>query len=169
LSIVSSTRVFALLVMLPIIIRIFRGPASRVPTNNAPVGADKLDVWLIRFCPFIESIGFMLMGQARNTHEYIASGCLASFGGLGPPTLQSALTKHVAKEDVGRLLGALSLLGAISRVISPTILNLLYSFTVATCPQTVFYVLSGAMFIGLLLSTLVRPHGSSCMFLSDFQ
>ena len=99
------------------------------------------------------------MSLARNTGEYYASGALAALGGLGPPTLQSALTKHVAREDVGRLLGALSLLGSISRVVSPTVLNLLYSFTVGTCPQMVFYVLSGAMFVGFLMSWGVKAHG----------
>jgi uncharacterized BrkB/YihY/UPF0761 family membrane protein len=100
------------------------------------------------------------MGHARNTGEYYAGGSLAALGGLGPPILQSALTKHVAKEDVGRLLGALSLVGAISRVVSPTIFNLLYSFTVATKPQAVFYALSGAMFMAFIMSLGVKAHGA---------
>jgi hypothetical protein len=157
--------VFVLIVILPLLIRIFRGPASQA-SQRPVVGADTLEVWLIRFCPFIEMIGFFCMSLARNTVEYCAFGALAACGGLGPPTLQSALTKHVAKEDVGRLLGALSLLGSISRVVSPTVLNLLYSFTVGTCPQTVFYVLSGAMFIGFLMSWGVRAHGIPSLGLS---
>jgi hypothetical protein len=104
-------------------------------------------------------VGFFCMGMARTTNEYYASGSIAALGGLGPPTLQSALTKHVAKEDVGKLLGALSLVGSLSRVVSPTVLNLLYSFTVGTCPQTVFYVLSGSMFVGFLMSWGVKAHG----------
>lgn len=159
MSIVGSTRVFILIVVLPILIRTFRGPASRASQQPA-VGTDNLEVWLIRFCPFIEMIGFFCMSLAQNTAQYCAFGALAALGGLGPPTLQSALTKHVAREDVGRLLGALSLLGAISRVVSPTVLNLLYSFTVGTYPQTVFYVLSGAMFIGFLMSWGVKAHGN---------
>ena len=101
------------------------------------------------------------MSFAKTTNQYYASGALTAMGGLGPPTLQSALTKHVAKEEVGRLLGALSLLGSMSRVVSPTVLNLLYSFTVATCPQTIFYVLSGAMCVGFILSWGVRAHGNN--------
>ena len=98
---------------------------------------------------------------ARTTNQYYASGALAAIGGMGLPTLHSALTKHVDKEEVGRLLGALSLLGSLGRVVSPTVLNLLYSFTVGTCPQAVFYVLSGAMFVGFLLSWGIRAHGIS--------
>ena len=104
-------------------------------------------------------IAFMCMSFAKTTNQYYAAGALVACGGMGPPTLQSALTKHVAKEDVGRLLGALSLLGSLSRVVSPLVLNSLYSFTVGTCPQAIFYVLSGAMFLGFLLSWGVIPHG----------
>jgi hypothetical protein len=150
--------VFILVVVLPLIIRIVRGPRSQTP-STAGIGADNLEVWLIRLCPAIEMVGFMCMSFAKTTNQYYASGALAAMGGLGPPILQSALTKHVAKEEVGRLLGALSLLGSISRVVSPTVLNLLYSFTVATVPQTIFYVLSGAMCTGFLLSWGVRAHG----------
>jgi hypothetical protein len=150
--------VVVLLVVLPLIVRIVRGPRSQTP-STAGIGADNLEVWLIRLCPAIEMVGFMCMSFAKTTNQYYASGALAAMGGLGPPTLQSALTKHVAKEEVGRLLGALSLLGSISRVVSPTVLNLLYSFTVATCPQTIFYVISGAMCIGFILSWGVRAHG----------
>ena len=151
-------RVFVLLIVLPVIIRIVRGPRSRTP-STAGIGADNLEVWLIRLCPAIEMAGFLCMSFAKTTNQYYASGALAAMGGIGPPTLQSALTKHVAKEEVGRLLGALSLLGSMSRVVSPTVLNLLYSFTVATCPQTIFYVIAGAMCVGFILSWGVRAHG----------
>jgi len=124
------------------------------------VGADSLEVWLIRLCPFIEMCGFMLMSFAKTTNQYYAGGAFTALGGIGPPTLQSALTKHVAKEEVGRLLGALSIIGALSRVVSPMVLNLLYSFTVATRPQTIFYVLTGSMGIAFIMSWGIRPHGS---------
>ena len=152
-----------LLIILPIVIRIFRGPQSRSSSNPATAGADNLEVWLIRLCPLIELIGFMCMSFARTTWQYYASGAIIALGAMGPPSLQSALTKHVAKEDTGRMFGALGLLGCISRVISPTVLNLLYSFTVSTVPQTIFYVLAGAMFVGFVLSWGVRAHGIDCL------
>ena len=152
-----------LTIILPIIIRVVRGSQSQTP-STAGIGADNLEVWLIRLCPFIETIGYMCMSFARTSNQYYAAGAINALGAIGPPTLQSALTKHVAKEEVGRLLGALSLLGSLSRVISPTVLNLLYSFTVGTCPQTIFYVLSVAMFIGFLLSWGVRAHGTAINF-----
>jgi len=148
-----------LLIVLPIIIRVVRGPPSRTPPTIT-VGADNLEVWLIRLCPFIEMCGFMLMSFAKTTNQYYAGGAFTALGGIGPPTLHSALTKHVAKEEVGRLLGALSTIGAMSRVVSPMVLNLLYSFTVATCPQTIFYLLTGAMGIAFIMSCGLRAHGS---------
>lgn len=153
----GSARVFILVVVLPNVVRLFRGPNAR----TTHIGADNLEVWLIRLCPLIEMIGFLCMSTAKTTGQYYAAGALTALGGMGPPTLQSALTKHVDKEEVGRLLGALSLLGSLSRVISPTVLNLLYSFTVGTVPQTIFYVLAGAMFTAFSLSWGVRAHGIS--------
>lgn len=158
MSIIGTVRVFVLLIVLPTIIRVVRGPRSQSPSRDG-IGADNLEVWLIRLCPFIEMVAFMCMSFAKTSNQYYASGALTALGGMGPPTLQSALTKHVAKEEVGRLLGALSLLGSLSRVVSPIVLNLLYSFTVGTCPQTIFYVLSGAMFVAFLMSWGVRAHG----------
>jgi hypothetical protein len=99
---------------------------------------------------------------ARTSIQYYAGGVFLAMGGMGPPTLQSALTKHVAKEEVGRLLGALSLLGSLSRGLSPTVLNLLYSFTVKSCPQTVFIVLAGFMFTAFVVSWGVKAHGIIC-------
>lgn len=149
-----------LLVLLPLIVRIFRGPRSQ-SLSTAGVGADNLDVWLIRLCPLIETLGFLCMSCAQTTIQYYASGALIALGAFGSPTLHSSLTKHVAKEEVGRLLGALSLLGSLSRIVSPLVLNLLYSFTVATCPQTIFYFLAGVMFIGFVLSWGVKAHGEN--------
>jgi MFS-type transporter involved in bile tolerance (Atg22 family) len=149
-----------LLVLLPLIVRIVRGRHSRT-LSTAGVGADNLDVWLIRLCPLVEMFGFLSLANAQTTIQYYASGALTALGAFGSPTLHSALTKHVAKEEVGRLLGALSLLGSLSRIVSPLVLNLLYSFTVATFPQAIFYFLSGIMFIGFVLSWGVKAHGNN--------
>ena len=144
--------------VLPLIIRVVKGPSSQTP-STAAVGADNLDVWLIRFCPFVGMLSYVYKSFARTTNQYYASGALAAVAGFGTPTLHSALTKHVAKDEVGRLLGALSLLGSLSRVVGPIVLNLLYSFTVGSCPQMVFYVLSGAMFVAFCMSLGIRAHG----------
>ena len=124
-----------------------------------PVGPDSLEAWIIRLCPFIEALGYLGMSFSKTTMQYYASGVVVAMACMGPPALQSALTKHVAKEDVGRLLGALSLMGSLNRVVGPTVLSFLYSFTVKSCPQTVFYVVAGVMFIGFILTLGIRAHG----------
>lgn len=124
------------------------------------VGADDLEVWLIRLCPFIETIGFLCNSFAKTTGQYYAAGALTTSAGMGLPILQSTLTKHVAKEEIGALLGALSLLASLSRVVSPLVLNMLYSYTIGTCPQAIFYLLAALMFLGFLLSLGVRAHGT---------
>lgn len=59
---------------------------------------------------------------------------MASMGGVGSPTLQSALTKHIPHDQIGQLLGATGLLHALARVVCPTIFNLIYAQTVGTYP-----------------------------------
>ena len=58
-----------------------------------------------------------------------------------------------------KLLGALATLQSLSRVVSPTVLGLLYSYTVGSFPQAVFYVLFTTLSCGFLVSWLVRPNG----------
>jgi hypothetical protein len=67
----------------------------------------------------------------------------------------------VPPESLGRLLGAIGLLHALSRVIAPILFNGLYMATVDTFPQA-FFVLMFALFVVVLVATLlVRPHGKS--------
>ena len=105
MTIVGSVRVFALLIVLPSIIRLVRGPASQ-NTSLGAIGADNLEVWLIRACPLIEMIGFTFMGLAKSSEAYYVGGSIAAFGGLGPPTLQSASFELFRGEVLSSVSGA---------------------------------------------------------------
>ncbi|KAK3044359.1 hypothetical protein LTS18_001484, partial [Coniosporium uncinatum] len=79
-------------------------------------------------------------------------------GGIGSPTLQSALTKHVPPDKTGQLLGASGLLHALARVVSPTIFNGIYSATVGKFTQTVFVCLTVTFGAAFVVSWMVKPH-----------
>ncbi|GAO51553.1 hypothetical protein G7K_5652-t1 [Saitoella complicata NRRL Y-17804] len=153
LSIVGSTRVFILLVVLPLIMRYFRSETS---DDRHGSGADRLDIWIVRAAAFVETIGYASKALAGNTAQYYLASALAASAGFGSPALQSALIKHVPKEKTGELLGALSVLQSISRVVTPTVLGLIYSWTVGTDPRAVLYVMTGAMCSGFIFSWFVR-------------
>jgi len=89
---------------------------------------------------------------------FTVAAIFASFGGIGSPTLQSALTKHVPQDRVGQLLGATGLLHALARIVAPIFFNLLYAATVDTFPQAIFVVLTGCFSIAFTVSWFIKPH-----------
>jgi MFS family permease len=156
-SIVNASRVFALLVILPLLTRIFRGKNGHTLTRNS--GSDLFDLSIIRIAIFFDMMGYLGFILARKGELFALSGALAAVGGIGNPTLGAALTKHVPQDKVGQLLGATGLLHAIARVIGPTIFNGIYSATVGSYRQTVFVTLCATFGLAFVCSWFVRPHG----------
>ncbi|KAJ5388594.1 hypothetical protein N7509_011135 [Penicillium cosmopolitanum] len=154
-SIINVVRVINLFVVLPAVAYFFRTPS---PDNGSIRGSDMLDIVLIRVSVVFDVLGYVGYAMSKHPAMMILSGAVASLGGMGSPTLQSSLTKHVPHERVGQLLGATGLLHALARVVAPTIFNLIYSLTVATYPQTVFVSLAAVFGLAFLMSLLIRPH-----------
>lgn len=156
-SVCNISRVSALVVILPLLSFLVRGRAGSRPQPNS--GSDQLDLWTIRTSVLFEIIGFAGYALANKGNMFLVSGIFASFGGIGSPTLQSALTKHVPHDRTGELLGATGLLHALARIVCPTVFNLIYAATVGTFPQTVFVVLSAWFGVAFAISWGIRPHG----------
>ena len=167
ISSVNISRVSCLLILLPVVTRLVRGkPGSRVQQNT---GCDQLDLWSIRTALIFDISGYIGYTLSRSGNVMILSGVLAAVGGIGSPTLQSSLTKHVPEDRTGQLLGAVGLLHALARIVSPVIFNTIYTHTVATFPQTVFICLAATFGIGFVLSWFIRPNGEhSCHVQESF-
>jgi MFS family permease len=172
ISVVNACRVSALIIILPLINYIFRTRTANrqrrvsgfaIPERNS--GSDQLDLNIIRVSIFLEILGFAGYAFARTGALYVVAGIITAFGGLGSPTLQSALTKHVPQDKVGQLLGATGLLHALARIVCPTIFNLIYAKTVGTLPQTVFIALASCFVVAFLVSWFIRPNGKSIALL----
>ena len=160
-SVVNTGRVLMLIVVLPLVTRIARKRRGDVPQRNS--GSDLLDLSIIRIAVFFDMLGYLGYTLVRTGPMFIASGLMASLGGIGSPTIQSALTKHVPPDRTGQLLGATGLLHALARVVAPTVFNLIYSKTVGKFNQTVFVCLTSTFGVAFILSWLIRPHGKSWM------
>lgn len=157
LSTICIFRVSVLLMLLPLISRIVRGPKSTVTQQHS--GSNNFDLSIIRVAIFFDILGYVGYSIVKTGPLYIISGIVASIGGMSSPTLGVALTKHVPDDRTGQVLGAAGLLHALARVAGPTIFNLIYSLTVATMPQTVFVCLTVTFSIAFVLSWLIKPHG----------
>ncbi|CAF9909912.1 MAG: hypothetical protein HETSPECPRED_009556 [Heterodermia speciosa] len=156
LSIANLTRVTSLLVVLPLIVRWFRGPASKAVVKES--GSDLLDLSIIRVAIVFDMLGYIGYAIVRMSALFIISGALAAIGGMGSPTISSAMTKHVPPERTGQLLGAMGLLHALARVVSPVIFSLIYSSTVGKFTQTVFVCLAATWGLAFFLSWFLTPH-----------
>lgn len=156
LSVVNTCRVFCLIVVLPLVTVYVRGKAGAVKQRSS--GSDTFDLVVIRVAVFFDTVGYLGYALARTGPLLILSGSIASIGGIGSPTLQSALTKHVPADKTGQLLGASGLLHALARVVAPTIFNAIYLSTVGKFTQTVFVCLTCTFFVAFILSWFVKPH-----------
>ncbi|KAL9130301.1 MAG: hypothetical protein Q9217_001476 [Psora testacea] len=155
-SIVNACRVAVLVVLLPGITRLLRGPQSK--STQPSSGCDQIDLGIIRLAIFFDLMGYVGYATVRTGPLFIACGAIAAIGGMGSPTLQSALTKHVPADRTGQVLGAMGLLHASARVIAPTIFNLLYAQTVGKFTQTVFVCLAATFGLAFGFAWCVRPH-----------
>lgn len=162
MSVINTSRVFVLLVILPGLTRIYRGKAGRRDSRPQPTsGTDIFELSILRVGIFFDFLGFLGYAMSRSSALFMASGAVASIGGMGSPTLQAALTKHVHPSQIGQLLGAMGLLHALARVVAPTIFNVIYIKTVRTFPQLVFVILTVLFGLAWGVSWFVKPGGKS--------
>lgn len=164
-SLISFTRVIVLLGIFPFINWYFRiRPLQRqrrlsgieVPERSS--GADKVDIWMLRFALTSDLIGVSGYIFARSEPVFVFCGIITAFGGLGGAVIQSTITKHVPPQRVGAILGAIGLLHGVGRVFAPMIFNGLYAATVETFPQAFFVLLASLFGLAFLGSTFVKPH-----------
>lgn len=164
MSIVNSTRVVCLLFVLPALTRLVRGRPDRAKTENT--GADLFDLSIIRAAIFIDALGYLGYTLARSGSVFTLSGAIASFGGIGSPTLQSALTKHVPIDRTGQLLGAIGLLHSLARVVAPAVFSAIFAATVGKFNQAVFVCLCATFGLAFIVSWFITPHGKNPLSLT---
>lgn len=166
MSIVNIVRVSGLLILLPLLNYIFRSIPARRRSRVSGIqevqpnsGCDNLDLWTIRFAISAEFVGYLGYCLSRTGGLFVLSGVVTALGGVGSPTLQSALTKHIPHDRIGAVLGATGLLHALARVVCPLVFNLIYAQTVGRYAQAVFVVLAACFGVAFVASFGISPHG----------
>ncbi|KIV91636.1 hypothetical protein PV10_06152 [Exophiala mesophila] len=154
LSVANICRVTGLLVILPTLTRIFRGRTRSQSAGHK--GADKLDVNIIRVAIIFDLLGYIGYAFAPTGAVMFLSGMIASLGGMGSPTLQSALTKHIPADRTGQVLGASGLLHALARIVAPTVFNAIYMGTVGIYAGIVFICLASIFVVSFILSFVLK-------------
>lgn len=136
-SVANSCRVLMLVAVLPAMFYLYS------KHHNIKHRSDNFDISIIRVSIMFDVVGYIGYALAPIGALFTLSGVIASVGGIASPTLQSALTNHVSEDRTGELMGAVSFLHALSRVVMPAILNLIYGRTVGAASGAVFWVLVG--------------------------
>lgn len=166
-SIVNSCRVSCLLIIIPLVTHVYRKreaktqPLHLMSEPDAPHGTDNFELSVIRVAIFADVMGFCGYAMAPIGDLFTLSGVIASIGGTASPTMQAALTKHVPKENVGQLLGAMGLLHSLGRAIGPFVFTGIYAATVGVFPPAYFVVLAACFGVAWIVSWFVKPGGES--------
>ncbi|KAI5291370.1 hypothetical protein KEM54_005126 [Ascosphaera aggregata] len=155
-SLVSTIRMVMLIVAMPILTRLIRGP--RQGDEHINTGCDMLDIGVIRSSVFIDVLCYLVYACSTTGTPFIVAGAIDAIGAMVSPTLQSSLTKHAQPNQTGQVLGAIGLLHSLSKAVVPTIFSLLYSKTVGIFPQAIYVALMVIAASSLCLSLFLKPH-----------
>ncbi|KAJ7735098.1 major facilitator superfamily domain-containing protein [Mycena maculata] len=184
LSSIGLTRAAYLIIILPPIMRFFKNrqndAPSESPSESEPlllsseqdtpslsahkVHTSTFDLALARFSILIDIATYAILPFAPTGIVFILFTMLGSFGaGLAPAVNSVALelyTRKIGKNaplETGKLFGALGVVQAVfAQVLGPSMYGLIYAATVATFPQTIFFVALGNSVVAFALLAFVR-------------
>ena len=149
------------MIVLPLAIRFLQpyfSPKSKLDRGTKRgTGFDLLDLSLIRISIISDIIGFIGYAVSPTGFLFTLFGVIAALGALGLAISEASMTKLVGAHKTGELLGALSFLQAVARIVAPTITSLVYSWTVGTVPQLVFWGVAGCFAMAGVLTAWARP------------
>lgn len=129
---------------------------GRIPNLSSVFNAG--DVGAIQVNLLLQSTGYLGMALAKAPAYFIISSLIVTSGASINPLLISCLTAHVPTYQSGQLLGVLSFLHAIARVIIPAMLNAAYSMTIGLSPAPLFVLLSSIMGSLLFASMYIKTN-----------
>ncbi|KAL0135277.1 major facilitator superfamily domain-containing protein [Mucor lusitanicus] len=105
----------------------------------------------------IETVCFVAFGLVTTSVGFSITGATQSFALLAAPSLRSLLTSLVDPTEIGELLGAMAVLEACGMIISQLTINTIYSASVATMPNLIFFVCAIISGLALTFSFFVHP------------
>lgn len=155
ISTINIFRAVATIVLLPFFVRWIR------KHNTWPFsGSSGANLILIRIAVLSDVVGYLGYTTAPNGTLFTFSGTIAALGSIGLASTEAFLTKQIDASRVGELMGALGLLQSLSRVVAPTVINLVYAWTVKAFPSMVFLGIAGLFLVMGGISVFISPADS---------
>lgn len=115
------------------------------------------DAWMIRIGAAVETIAFVLFGLSANSSQFSLTLALQSIATLSNPSMKSLTTTLVKPSEVGEVLGAMAVIESCAMIVSQLTLNSIYSASVGTMPQLVFYVCAAVTVFPFIFACFVHP------------
>lgn len=155
MSMSSFTRLLVLMVVLPILTRMFKRP------NQSHRRDILFDTWMMRVGYAVDAFGLVLMAVAPNSATFYGAGATQSLSMIAQPSTKSLLTVLVKPTEVGELFGAISVVDAVAGVVSQFCVNALYASSVKTMPNLTFYICASVAALTSLTAFFVHPKPSN--------
>jgi MFS family permease len=150
MSISYSWSVLVLVILFPPIMAWFRRRNRREGVPNLLTASNSGELGAIQVNLVLQMIGYMGIALSRAPSHFVVSSFVVASTISINPLLTSCLTAHVPDYQSGQLLGVLSFLHAIARIVIPALLSATYSMTVGIFPAPLFMFLSiviGGLFL----------------------
>lgn len=156
ISIINIFRTISTTVLLRLLMRLFTKPAPPGPSSTQDQGAKPDHPPLLRLALFSDILGYIGFGVAPTAFWFIAAGVISSLSSMGLSTSQASMSMMVSPDRVGNLMGILGSLQALTRLVSPPVINLIYAWTVSLLPQVVFFGLAALVGVGVVMTYFIR-------------
>ncbi|KAJ7119582.1 MFS general substrate transporter [Mycena epipterygia] len=161
LTALSGTNMFVLTVAIPILVRVLRPLYIRrwpqPPADGEVVEAtDRLDVHIAFVSWLIEASAYITFGFMRTRATQLAAVILIGCGPGYAPAVRSLVAASVEPLKQGETLGMIEMVFGLGLFVSPLVMGSILSATIASVPQTVFYVQAGIVVSAAAILLLVK-------------
>lgn len=153
MSLLSSWSILVLVVIFPMVMARVRQRARRMNIVNLSAVFNFGEVGAIQANLILQMIGYIGIALSRVPSHFVISSLIVASTDSIIPLLTSCLTAHVPIYQSGQLLGVLSFLHAMARVVIPAALNTIYSMTIGFFPAPLFMLLA-IVIGGLILASM---------------
>jgi len=197
MSSVGVTRAVHLLVILPLITKVFKPKALAISlpvqlnepllppnanTSSSPSSARtaaqvhavaRFDIRIAHVSLFIDALSYIVLALSEGPSLFVAGSLLLSFGGGFNPSAQSLAMYLTDGNENGKLFGALAVISTLgSQVVGPAVFGTMWINTVDVFPKAIFVATAtgGVLAFGtMLFIRLPQPNGLSKMDLGSDQ
>ncbi|KAJ7675449.1 major facilitator superfamily domain-containing protein [Mycena rosella] len=141
LTALSATSVLVLTFFIPLLVRVLRPLYARTPAGAGVVEAsDRLDVHIVFVSWAVEVSAYIIFGFMRTRPTQLAAVILIGCGPGYAPAVRSLVAASVEPLKQGETLGMIEMVSGLGLLLSPLVMGSILSATIASVPQTVFYV-----------------------------